>query len=160
MCEYASNDLKGMALEADERELIQGHDAYDPGAADLSHFISEQAKCMAFHSNFSRLLIDAGKPIINDDLVPIHYTNGQLVSFNKDGHDLNGRVSNFYLPFHKVLTEMIWFLQPELVCIIRSHLSDSPTVRSDYGQLQSLLPEEPLKEFSFLANTLHQFSPN
>jgi predicted N-formylglutamate amidohydrolase len=58
ICEHASNDLKGTYLEHNERKFSLGHDAYDPGASDLSHYISEHTKCMAVHANFSRMLID------------------------------------------------------------------------------------------------------
>lgn len=66
ICEGASNDLKGTKVELTENHYLQGHDAYDPGAADLSNFISEQIKCFAFHSNFSRLLIDPARHVLSD----------------------------------------------------------------------------------------------
>lgn len=98
-----------------------GHDAYDPGAADLSNYISERSKCVAMHTNFSRLLIDTSKPIISDQLVPLQYSDGKFVSFNKDGFDLSDRLESFYYLYHKILTEMIWFLNPQLIVSIKSH---------------------------------------
>ena len=41
ICEHASNDIKGTQTEYMERQNLLGHDAYDPGVADLSNFISE-----------------------------------------------------------------------------------------------------------------------
>ena len=49
-----------------EKAYLLGHDAFDPGAADLSNYISERTQCVALHTNFSRLLIDPSKPIASD----------------------------------------------------------------------------------------------
>ncbi len=54
-----------------EQTYFLGHDAYDPGAADLSNYISERTKCLALHTNYSRLLVDPSKPIVSDQLVPL-----------------------------------------------------------------------------------------
>ena len=121
ICERASNDLKGTQTDYKEKSFLLGHDAFDPGAADLSNYISERTKCIALHTNFSRLLIDPSKPIASDQLVPLQYIDGSFVSFNKDGFDLQDRLSNFYLIYHKVLSEMIWFLNPQYVILIKSH---------------------------------------
>ena len=66
LCEYASNDIKGAAIDRTEEHYLQGSDAYDPGAADLSNFVSESLQVMAVHGNFSRLIIDLGKHITSD----------------------------------------------------------------------------------------------
>ena len=86
---------------------------------------------MAFHSNFSRLLIDPSKPILSDSLVPLFYRDGSLVSFNKDGYDLNDRILNFYLQYHKILAEIIWFLKPSLVVSLKSHNGNDDVICSE-----------------------------
>ncbi len=121
VCERASNDLKGSQTDYKEQTYFLGHDAYDPGAADLSNYISESTRCIALHTNFSRLLIDPSKPIASDQLIPLQYMDGSFVSINKDGYDLQDRLNSFYLVYHKVLSEMIWFLNPSHIALIKSH---------------------------------------
>jgi hypothetical protein len=159
VCEYATNDLKGTIVEQYEQHHIQGHDAFDPGAADLSHFISEYTKCMAFHSNFSKLLIDNGKPLLHDRIVPFDYLSDSerdYVSFNKDGFDLPSRISNYYYMYHKVLSEVLWFLDPAMVVLIRSHLANANQpdlhVSRGHSQVQTLLPIQE-KRFDDFSNT-------
>ena len=42
MCEYGSKDLKGFIAEDNEEiMLLDGSDAYDMGAADLTDYLSE-----------------------------------------------------------------------------------------------------------------------
>ena len=62
---------------------------------------------------------------MNNSLVPIMYKNGEYISFNKDGYNLNDRLSSFYLNYQNILTEMVWFLDPKLVVSIRSHEKNS-----------------------------------
>lgn len=121
LCERASNDLKMTKLTHLENQFANSHDAFDPGAADLSNYISERTKAIAFHSNFSRLIVDPSKSLLSNDLVPLTYQDGSFVSFNKDGYSLDERLSSFYLNYHKILTEMVWFLDPKLIVSIKSH---------------------------------------
>ena len=122
ICEHASNDLKGTQTDYKEKAYLLGHDAFDPGAADLSNYISEKTRCVALHTNFSKLLIDPSKAIASDNLVPLQYSDGTFVGFNKDGYDLPDRLKSFYFIYHKILAEMIWFLNPACVVMIQSHL--------------------------------------
>jgi hypothetical protein len=72
------------------------------------------------HTNWSRLLIDPTVGIASDRLVPMRFSNGDLVSWNKNGFDLKERIEFYYL-WHKILAEMIWFLDPQLIIAIKSH---------------------------------------
>lgn len=73
ICERASNDIKMTKIEHYEQRYLNGHDAFDPGAAELSNYLSERTKCIAFHSNFSRLIIDPSVHTLNNDIVPLQY---------------------------------------------------------------------------------------
>lgn len=112
ICEHASNDLKGTPTDYKEKSYLLGHDAFDPGAADLSNYISEKTKCLALHTNFSKLLVNPSLPLIADNLVQLKYSDGSFISFNKDGYDLAERLDNFYFIYHKILAEILWFLNP------------------------------------------------
>ena len=111
-CDHATNDLKGFKPEPYEDALIRSNDGFDPGAADLTNYISESTACMGVMTNFSRLLIDPGVPICNEKLVRVVYDSDptKLVSFNSQEYELELRLSSFYSKYHKILTESMWFL--------------------------------------------------
>ena len=124
MCEYGSKDLKGfLAEDNEERVLVDGSDAYDVGAADLTDYLSEQLNCIAVVANFSKLIIDPGLPLANANLVRLTYDSNPLqpVSFNGSVLDYKDRIKNFYVPFTSVLAEALFFSQPQLVINIRTH---------------------------------------
>lgn len=142
-------------MEFNERQHLEGHDAFDPGAADLSFHLSESLECVAMHANWSRLIIDPSQPIASDRLVPLNFSDGSYVSWNKDGYDLNDRLT-FYLHWHKLLAEMIWFLDPALVLAIESHQC-SEGVRATPGLTQSLLPHEEVDATCYTLEGLKRF---
>ena len=73
--------------------------------------------------------------------MPLQYSDGKFVSFNKDGFDLSDRLESFYYLYHKILTEMIWFLNPQLIVSIKSHLgSDDVRCTQEHLNMQTLLP--------------------
>lgn len=94
-------------------------------------------KCLAVCTNYSRLYIDAAKPIASQDLVRIFYkerdSDGNLlpISFNADGYRLFERLETFYLEYHKVLNEAMEFLEPEIILNIHSFDPDFVSFKSD-----------------------------
>lgn len=84
LCDHASNDLKGFKVNGEEEGLVRSNDGWDPGAADLANYISEETNSMALMTNFSKLLIDPSVPICSDKLVRLSYrSQPELpVSFN------------------------------------------------------------------------------
>lgn len=62
-CDHASNDIKYTKLSSEEEHLHRSQHFFDIGAEDLSHSLSEHLKCLAVMSNYSKLLIDSGKPL-------------------------------------------------------------------------------------------------
>ena len=112
MCEYGSKDLKGFIAENnEERVLLDGSDAYDMGAADLTDYLSEQLNCIAVVANFSKLIIDPGLPLTNANLVRLTYDSDPLlpVTFNGSVINYSDRIKNFYVPFSSVLAEALFF---------------------------------------------------
>ena len=85
--------------------------------------------------NFSRLLIDPGKPLTDANLIRTSYRapdNNIAVSFNASGYRLFERLETFYLEYHKLLKESIDFLEPTCILNIHSHDPElSPSVESD-----------------------------
>jgi len=144
VCDHASNDVKMTKVdELRESPLIRSNDGFDPGAADLAAFISEQNKCMALLGNYSKLLIDPSLPLANDNLVRVAYKSDpdQPVTFNDEGYLLSERVVKFYVEYHRVLTEVIWFLQPQVILNVHSHHvpeSSSDNTSDVYLQSKSL----------------------
>ena len=85
--------------------------------------------------NFSRLLIDPGKPLTDASLIRTSYRapdNNIAVSFNASGYRLFERLETFYLEYHKLLKESLDFLEPTCILNIHSHDPElSPTLGSD-----------------------------
>ena len=52
------------------------------------------------------------------------------MSFNAFGYDLNDRVQSFYLLYHKILAEVVWFLDPDTVVFVKSHDGGNDDIRS------------------------------
>ena len=65
VCDHGSNDLKFMKPKDEEEHLIRGLDGHDPHTADFASSLSERLQCIAVMANFSRLVIDASKPVCN-----------------------------------------------------------------------------------------------
>ena len=134
-CEHASNDVKYTKLSDDEDHLLRSQHYFDIGAADLSYSLSESLKCLAVMGNFSRLLIDPGKPLIDSNLIRTRYRspdNEIPVSFNASGYRLFERLETFYLEYHKILKESIEYLEPSCILNIHSHDPElSPSVAKD-----------------------------
>jgi predicted N-formylglutamate amidohydrolase len=65
--------------------------------------------------NFSRLLIDPAKPLVDGELIRNFYKapdNLIPVSFNSQGYRLFERLETFYLEYHKLLRESQEYLEP------------------------------------------------
>ena len=85
-------------------------------------------------ANFSKLIIDPSVPIINNDLIPQTYKSDPTlpISFNAQGYQYYERLSGYYLEYHKVLQDLMWFLEPEIVVGVHSHL---PTEKNDFSDV-------------------------
>ena len=72
-CDHATNDIKMFKPSDSEYHFLLSNQAYDCGAGDLCNSLSEKLQCLAIMANFSKLLIDPGKPLISEDLVKDMY---------------------------------------------------------------------------------------
>ena len=72
-CDHASNDIKFIKPLAYEEELIRSQEYFDIGAADLAYSLSEKQRCMAVMSNYSKLLIDPSKHVVDEQLIRNYY---------------------------------------------------------------------------------------
>lgn len=68
-CDHATNDIKLFKPTADDAPLLLSNQAYDCGTGNLTNILSEKLKCLAVMANFSKLMIDPSKPLINSDLI-------------------------------------------------------------------------------------------
>jgi len=95
----------------------------DIGAEELVNLLSEELKVMSVICNFSKLLADPSKPICSADLIRhIYKTNpSQPVSMNDEGYYLSSRVNSYWMEYHKILAEMMHFIQPKLVIGVHTH---------------------------------------
>ena len=77
VCDHASNDLKSVKPQKHEELHMQSHDAYDPGAVELTIALSERLQCMSAYTNFTKLLVDPSQGIISQDLIPSLYKSSR-----------------------------------------------------------------------------------
>ena len=102
-CEHASNDLH-RPWGPDER-LQQTHWAWDPGAAAMTRDLARRMGSRAVLARFSRLLIDANRPLYSGTLFrdqadgPVH--------LNQDLPDATRleRIRRWWQPYHDALEE-------------------------------------------------------
>ena len=129
-CEHASNDVKYTKLLPHEEELSRSHDYFDIGAADLANQLSEEMKCVAVLANYCKLFCDPSKPLVDSQIIRYHYKQLdeegklQMVSFNNQGFRLYERLESYYLEYHKILQEVMEYVEPELVINVHSHDAD------------------------------------
>eukprot|EP00347_Sterkiella_histriomuscorum_P020473 403337669 len=127
LCDHASNDVKYSKLEPHEEELMRSNEAFDVGAAEIAGELSERTKCLSVYSNFSKLLIDQTKPLISQDLIREYYKlmdeeGFRLpVSMNHQGYRFYERLDYFYLEYHKIILEIMEYLEPEYILNVHTH---------------------------------------
>jgi predicted N-formylglutamate amidohydrolase len=107
-------------------------------------------------TSFSKLLIDPSQHISCDNLVRMHLELSTLTDTESSpekriasmNHEisqpmLSDRMNSFYMVYHNVLSELIWFLRPSLVLNIHSHpaehLSGDVVIYSSREKLASEL---------------------
>lgn len=135
--EHTSNDLKFIKPLDSEGELIRSHEAYDLAAQEVVDNLSERLQCLAVCANFSRLIIDPGQSLLSKQLVRTHFKELDEqgdpipISFNYTGYRLFERLDTYYLEYHKLLSEAMDYLEPEIVVNIHTHDPILSKVESD-----------------------------
>ena len=91
----------------------------------MTYSLSEDLQCMAVMGNYTKLLVDPAKPLVDQNLIRLNYQWGEdaglPVSFNNLGFRLFERLENFYLEYHKLLRESMEFLEPDCIINVHSH---------------------------------------
>lgn len=126
-----------MKIKDEEQNFMRSNEALDVGALEIVNDISERTKSLAVCANFTKLLIDVGKPLVNSELIREYYKelddqgNRIPISMNYQGYRFFERLDSFYLEYHKLLIESMEFLEPEYILNIHSHDSDQVQSQND-----------------------------
>jgi predicted N-formylglutamate amidohydrolase len=122
VCDHAVSDLKFMKATDPEQGLLRSFEAFDAGAGDLASSLSERLECLGVLTNFGKLVIDPSLPITSQDLIRTEYLSEELpVSFNHTGFRLWERLSDFYLEYQKILSEIMVSVDPKIIISVHSH---------------------------------------
>jgi len=110
-CEHASNRLPDDWTwpEADA-QLVDTHWAVDKGAKEVAALLSFKLNVHCLSARFTRLLIDPNRSLESDTLIR-DTCDGNRVQLNRKENlknsDIQKRISNYYLPFHNALDELL-----------------------------------------------------
>jgi len=86
--------------------LLEGHIAYDPGAASLSEALAIKFNARALFCGFSRLLIDPNRGIDRDDLI-VETSDEVAIPGNQNlsKSEIEYRLNNYFHPYHQTLSD-------------------------------------------------------
>lgn len=104
-CEHASNALPaGWDWPEADLRLVGMHWAVDLGIADLTRALALRLGAPAVLARFSRLLIDANRPLDSDTLIRT-VADGLPILLNNDlsFDDRQRRIDGWYRPYHEAL---------------------------------------------------------
>jgi predicted N-formylglutamate amidohydrolase len=126
-CEHASNKMHKYQYTKEQEDILETHWAYDPGAKDIGLELSEKAKILSIYSDFSRLIIDPNRSLLSETLIRRFVEKDIELEFNKKGKiilkidnlDRDKRIEIYYLPYYKILREVLLFTMPKH--ILSSH---------------------------------------
>lgn len=109
ICEHASklipHSLGDLGLS---EELRSSHIAWDPGALDVSLFLSDELDACLIHQRFSRLAYDCNRPPDADSAIPkrseIFEIPGNVAA---NAEEKQARVDSIYRPFQAAVAQEI-----------------------------------------------------
>eukprot|EP00211_Chloroparvula_japonica_P016692 CAMPEP_0119121900 /NCGR_PEP_ID=MMETSP1310-20130426/2318_1 /TAXON_ID=464262 /ORGANISM="Genus nov. species nov., Strain RCC2339" /LENGTH=298 /DNA_ID=CAMNT_0007111489 /DNA_START=94 /DNA_END=987 /DNA_ORIENTATION=+ len=144
-CEHATNHLPRPYDWRDDRWIKHTHWASDPGAADLTRDLSETLQCVSVLARFSRLLVDANRPLASDTLMR-EQADGVVVHMNTalPKADRDWRLWRYYIPYHMTLGEVADQCDPRLIIAIHSFnpVYEGRVRKEEIGVLASSSEEE------------------
>ncbi|MEZ4232147.1 MAG: N-formylglutamate amidohydrolase [Polyangiaceae bacterium] len=120
--EHASNRLPdAWDWHEDDAHLIESHWAWDPGVRELVLELAEALRTTAVLARFTRLLADPNRPEGHPELFRKH-ADGAEVALNRQLHaeEAEGRVSNYYRPYHHQLDREVAESPAELCFSVHS----------------------------------------
>jgi predicted N-formylglutamate amidohydrolase len=132
VCEHASNviprNLGNLGLP---EELKSSHIAWDPGALDLSRFLSGELDACLIHQRFSRLAYDCNRPPEADSAIPqrseIFPIPGNITA---GPAERQMRVDSIYRPFEAaVAQEIARRIASGLPCVLATIHSFTPVFK-------------------------------
>lgn len=100
-------------------EELQRHIGWDIGISETVRHLHSICKLPVIMSNISRLVVDLNRPVLSDECIP-EYSDGTFIPYNKNlsKFERHTRISNYFLPFHCALNEMISTYRPlSLLCL-------------------------------------------
>ncbi|AMS45326.1 N-formylglutamate amidohydrolase [Aminobacter aminovorans] len=109
ICEHASRVIpRSLGDLGLPKELLSSHIAWDPGALDLSLFLSRELDACLIHQRFSRLAYDCNRPPESDSAIPkrseIFDIPGNIAA---GAEEAQARVDAIYRPFQAAVAQEI-----------------------------------------------------
>jgi predicted N-formylglutamate amidohydrolase len=113
-CEHASNKTHSYKFPNNQKKWLDTHWGYDIGSKDLGLELSEKANILSIYSNYSRLLIDPNRALTSNTLIRKYIEKNIELEINKDECvDEDKRIELFYLPYYRILKEVLNFIKPK-----------------------------------------------
>jgi predicted N-formylglutamate amidohydrolase len=108
-CEHASNHLPApWSWTPGDAHLPAQHWGYDLGIADLTRRLAARLGAPAVLGRFSRLLIDANRPLDSDTLFRSH-ADGRAIELNTamSAEDRQRRIEQYWRPYHEAADALV-----------------------------------------------------
>ena len=109
ICDHGSNKIPNIYKNLGLNEnILNTHIAYDIGAREVTIDIARKMFAQCFVSNFSRLIIDPNRKVIDDDLI-VKNSFGINIPKNKNisKKEKNLRINKFYNKYHEGLNHIL-----------------------------------------------------
>jgi predicted N-formylglutamate amidohydrolase len=122
-CEHASHRVPApWAAAAGDAPALHTHWALDIGARPLVFALAQRLGAPATLARFSRLVIDANRPLRHPDLIRAE-VEGHALSFNQgvDDEDRRQRALQLYLPYHAAVDRMLAEAWPKLLFSVHTY---------------------------------------
>ncbi|WP_011581206.1 MULTISPECIES: N-formylglutamate amidohydrolase [Chelativorans] len=132
VCEHASNVIpRSLGNLGLPEELRSSHIAWDPGALELSRFLSGKLDACLIHQRFSRLAYDCNRPPDDDSAIPqvseIFPIPGNIAA---GPADRQARVDSIYRPFEAaVAQEIAWRISSGRPCVLATIHTFTPVFK-------------------------------
>ena len=109
ICEHGANLIpRRLGTLGLERDVLQRHIAWDPGALALARRLAASLDAELYHQRFSRLVYDCNRPPEAESATPsvseIYSIPGNI---SIQPHERNARINEIYRPFRDGLSSLI-----------------------------------------------------
>lgn len=109
ICEHASKMIpRSLGDLGLSEELRSSHIAWDPGALDVSLFLSQELDACLIHQRFSRLAYDCNRPPEADSAIPKQSETFEIPgNISASAEEKQARVDGIYRPFQAAVAQEI-----------------------------------------------------